>query len=172
MLEFLEVFWLRDGFDIVCGNPPWVKLEFKEADIVAEKFPEVAVRRMAAPAVRKGLGDFFRQDDERHVEGAPRLRDIYRAEGNGNAGSTAFLGAKCNYPLLAGQQANLYKCVLTNAMEMASPANGYIGLLTPEGIYDDPNGQPLRRELYRRLRFHFQYQNFLLLFAEVHHPTS
>lgn len=23
MLEFLEVFWLRDGFDIICGNPPW-----------------------------------------------------------------------------------------------------------------------------------------------------
>ena len=36
MLEFLEVFWLRDGFDIICGNPPWLKLEFNDADIVAE----------------------------------------------------------------------------------------------------------------------------------------
>ena len=56
-------------------------------------------------------------------------------------------------------------------MDLASPTNGYIGLLTPESIYDDPNGQPLRRELYKRLRYHFQYQNELRLFAEVHHHT-
>ena len=30
MLEFIEVFWLRDGFDIICGNPPWLKPEFDE----------------------------------------------------------------------------------------------------------------------------------------------
>ena len=56
-------------------------------------------------------------------------------------------------------------------MDLASEDNGYIGLLTPESIYDDPKGQPLRREMYRRLRYHFQYQNELRLFAEVHHHT-
>lgn len=85
--------------------------------------------------------------------------------------STAFLNAYCNYPLLIGQQTNLYKCVLENTMDLVSPTNGYIGLLTPESIYDDPNGQPLRRELYKRLRYHFQYQNELRLFAEVDHHT-
>jgi hypothetical protein len=99
------------------------------------------------------------------------MKALYEGEQNEQACSTVFLNAVCNYPLLVGQQTNLYKCVLTNCMEMMSPS-GYAGILCPEGIYDDPNGQPLRRELYKRLRYHFQYQNELRLFAEVHHRAS
>lgn len=45
-------------------------------------------------------------------------------------------------------------------------------MLHPDGIYDDPNAQALRYEVYRRLCFHFQYQNELVLFAEVDHHTK
>lgn len=162
MLEFLEVFWLRDGFDIICGNPPWIKLQFNEADIISEKYPEVAIRRVSAPVVRQKLEQFM--DDK-------PMKALYLDELNEHTCTTAFLNAYCNYSLLVGQQANLYKCVLVNCMNLASAHNGYIGLLTPESIYDDPSGQPLRRELYKRLRYHFQYQNELRLFAEVHHHT-
>ena len=158
MLEFIEVFWLRDGFDIICGNPPWIKLEFNEANIISDKYPEVAIRKVSAPDVRQRINDFL---------GNPAMRDLYTSEQYENVGSTAFLNAYCNYPLLVGQQTNLYKCVLENTMDLASEERGFIGLLTPESIYDDPKGQPLRRELYKRLRYHFQYQNELLLFAEV-----
>lgn len=162
MLEFIEVFWLRDGFDIICGNPPWIKLEFNEANIISDKYPEVAIRKVSAPDVRQRINDFL---------GNPAMRDLYTSEQYENVGSTAFLNAYCNYPLLIGQQTNLYKCVLENTMDLASEERGFIGLLTPESIYDDPKGQPLRRELYKRLRYHFQYQNELRLFAEVHHHT-
>ena len=162
MLEFLEVFWLRDGFDIICGNPPWLKLQFDEQGIISEKYPEVAIRKVSAPEVRKRIDAFMAND---------MLRELYVSEQNEQACSTAFLNAFCNYPLLVGQQTNLYKCVLENCMDLASEESGYIGLLTPESIYDDPKGQPLRRELYKRLRYHFQYQNELRLFAEVHHHT-
>lgn len=163
MLEFIEVFWLRDGFDIICGNPPWIKLEFDEQGILSEKYPEVAIRKMSAPDVRKMRDKMFEQ--------IPATEELYRSEEIDTACSSKFMSAYCNYPLLVGQQTNLYKCVLENAMDMASEDNGYIGLLTPESIYDDPKGQPLRRELYKRLRYHFQYQNELRLFAEVHHHT-
>lgn len=163
MLEFLEVFWLRDGFDIICGNPPWIKLEFDEVGIISEKYPEVAIRKMSAPDVRKKRDELFAVNMQ--------LEKLYRAEEHENACSIAFLNAYQNYPLLIGQQTNLYKCVLTNGMEMTG-GEGYIGLLTPETIYDDPNGQPLRRELYKRLRYHFQYQNELRLFPEVDHHTK
>jgi hypothetical protein len=44
----------------------------------------------------------------------------------------------------------------------------YMGLLHPEGVYDDPNGQPLRREMYTQaLAYHFQFKMHLKLFAEV-----
>ena len=162
MLEFIEVFWLRDGFDVICGNPPWIKLEFNEANIISEKYPEVAIRKVSAPLVRQALEQFMSN---------AALKELYISEQNEQACSTTFLNAYCNYPLLVGQQTNLYKCVLENTMDLASEDNGYIGLLTPESIYDDPKGQPLRREMYRRLRYHFQYQNELRLFAEVHHHT-
>lgn len=162
MLEFVEVFWLRDGFDIICGNPPWIKLEFNEANIISDKYPEVAIRKVSAPDVRQRINDFL---------GNPAMKELYVSEQYENVGSTAFLNAYCNYPLLVGQQTNLYKCVLENTMDLASEEKGFIGLLTPESIYDDPKGQPLRRELYKRLRYHFQYQNELRLFAEVHHHT-
>lgn len=160
MLEFIEVFWLRDGFDIICGNPPWIKLEFNEANIISDKYPEVAIRKVSAPDVRQRINDFL---------GNPAMRDLYTSEQYENVGSTAFLNAYCNYPLLVGQQTNLYKCVLENTMDLASEERGFIGLLTPESIYDDPKGQPLRRELYKRLRYHFQYVNTLKLFSEILH---
>lgn len=163
MLEFIEVFWLRDGFDIICGNPPWLKPEFDEQGIISEKYPEIAIRKVSAPQARTMRENLFNQSTS--------LKQIYRNEECENSGSTAFMNAYSNYPLLVGQQTNLYKCVLTNCMDLASEDNGYIGLLTPESIYDDPKGQPLRREMYRRLRYHFQYQNELRLFAEVDHHT-
>lgn len=163
MLEFIEVFWLRDGFDIICGNPPWIKLEFDEKGILSEKYPEVAIRKVSAPDVRKMRDQMFNIN--------PATKVLYRSEEIDTACSSKFMSAYCNYPLLVGQHTNLYKCVLENCMDMASDDNGYIGLLTPESIYDDPKGQPLRRELYKRLRYHFQYQNELRLFAEVDHHT-
>lgn len=159
MLEFIEVFWLRDGFDIICGNPPWLKLEFAEQGIIAEKYPEVAIRNMIAPKVRELRDRLF--------ETSPQLNNLYRSEEIENVASSAFLNAICNYPLLVGQQTNLYKCVLENGFSMLSD-NGYMGLLHQETVYDDPNGHPLRREVYHRLRFHFQYQNAFNLFPIGH----
>ena len=128
---------------------------------MGEKFPEVVIRKTIAPDVRAKKEQFLSND---------LLREIYVSEQNEQACSTAFLNAYCNYPLLVGQQTNLYKCVLTNGFELVNE-QGYIGLLHPETVYDDPNGQPLRKEMYHRLRYHFQYQNEFRLFAEVHHHT-
>lgn len=161
-LEFIEVFWLRDGFDIICGNPPWLRLEFEEADIISDKYPEVAIRKLSGPEVRKRKDAFLSNQN---------LRVLYESELHENAGSTAFMNAISNYGLLIGQQTNLYKCILENSLHLLS-TTGFLGLLHPEGIYDDPNGQILRRFIFPRLRYHFQYVNELQLFSEVHHCTK
>lgn len=162
MLEFLEVFWLRQGFDIICGNPPWIKLEFDEQGIISEKYPEVMIRKISAPDVRKKKEAFFSNQS---------LASLFAGEQYEYNGSVAFMNAYSNYPLLVKQQTNLYKCVLENGFTQLS-ASGYMGLLHPEGIYDDPNAKPLRREVYHRLRYHFQYVNEFCLFAEVDHHTK
>lgn len=162
MLEFIEVFWQRGGFDIIAGNPPWLKLEFDETSIISDKFPEVSIRKTTAPGVRVMLSKFMAN---------LAMAELYHSEQLEQEASTAFMNAYQNYPLLIGQQTNLYKCVLSNCMDLVNE-KGYIGILCPDGIYDDPAAQPLRREIYKRLRFHFQFQNELRLFAEVHHQTK
>lgn len=161
MLEFIEVFWLRDGFDVICGNPPWLKLEFDEQGIISEKHPEVSIRKTTATGVRRQIKEYLRDT---------HLSTIYRQEGYETYCSAAFLNAKTNYPLLEGQQTNLYKCVLENGFSCLS-CLGYMGLIHPESIYDDPHGQILRAATYPRLVNHFQFVNTLKLFAEILHWT-
>jgi hypothetical protein len=42
--------------------------------------------------------------------------------------------------------------------------DGFMGLLHPEGLFDDPNGKKFRNEIYLRYIYHFQYSNHLGLF--------
>ncbi len=160
-LEFLDVFWERGGFDLIAGNPPWLKFQFEEKGIIAEKFPEVEIKNVSAPQVKLLQTEFFKDE---------RLKELYYEEMLGTECTAVFMNAGQNYPLLKGQQTNLYKCVLENGFSLLSK-KGFMGLLHPEGVYDDPNGQLLRKEIYPRLRYHFQYTNEFSLFAEVHHNT-
>lgn len=158
MLEFIEVFWLRDGFDIICGNPPWLKLEFEQQDVIGEKYPEVIIRDTSAPEVAKTKDKFLSNT---------LLKNIFDNEQTDCICSGVYMNAFANYSLLQGQQTDLYKCVLVNSFDMVNN-NGYIGMLHPESVYDDPKGQPLRSTMYKRLRYHFQYQNALNLFDIAH----
>ena len=159
-LEFIEVFWLRDGFDIICGNPPWLKLMFDEKDIISEVFPEVSIRSTTAPMVRHMKTQLFLE--------RPKTKCIYQTELYECTNQSVFLNSICNYPLLLGQQTNLYKCILVNGLSLLSD-RGFMGMLHPDGVYDDANGQLLRKELYRHLSYHFQYVNVLKLFSEILH---
>lgn len=158
-LEFIEVFKERGGFDVAVGNPPWLKLQFEEKDLMSERFPELLLRKVSAPQVRKRQSEFLT---------VPSQQEAYFGEAIEHAGATTFLNAYQNYPLLVGQQTNLYKCVLENGFHWVS-ARGYLGLLHPEGVYDDPKGAELRKEMYQRLSFHFQFVNTKKLFSEILH---
>ena len=79
----------------------------------------------------------------------------------------AFLNAMQNYPALTKQKSNLFKCFLPQAWMIGSEG-GVAGFLHPEGIYDDPKGGTFRREVYSRLRAHFQFQNSLIVFPIAH----
>jgi hypothetical protein len=161
-LEFLEVFWERGGFDLIAGNPPWLKILFEEKSIIAEKFPEVEIRNVSAPQVRLLQSEFFKDE---------KLKGLFLNDLLGTEATAVFMNAGQNYPLLVGQQTNLYKCVLENGFGLLNE-RGFMGLLHPDGVYDDPNGAILRKELYKRLEFHFQFKNELMLFAEIDHHNS
>lgn len=154
MLEFLEVFWLRDGFDIICGNPPWEKWSYEQQEVIGEKYPEVLIREDSATDVEHALEIYFQN---------ATIKSMCMMEQVEATCSATFMNSFACYPLLVGQQADLYKNVLTNCFDLLSE-KGYLGMLHPESVYDDAKGQPLRKVMYRRLQYHFQYQNALNLF--------
>jgi hypothetical protein len=157
-LEFADVLQ-GGGFDLIVGNPPWLKVEWEEKGIIGDVDPMVLVRNLSASDLAKVRSGVFADH--------PGLKAAYLDEYEGQAGSQAFLNAAANYPLLKGSQTNLFKCFLPQAWRVAS-SQGVSGFLHPEGVYDDPKGGALREFLYTRLRNHFQFQNQLLLF-EIHH---
>ena len=152
----------RGGFDLVLGNPPWIKVEWKEAGVLGDFDPSLALRKLSAVELTRGRDEAF----ERY----PRLRDTWIADVEDSEATQSFLNAIQNYPALAKQQTNLFKCFLPQAWMIGS-AYGVAGFLHPEGIYDDPKGGALRRAAYSRLRAHFQFANEMKLFPDNDHHT-
>ena len=160
-LEFADLFAERGGFDLVIGNPPWIKITWKEQGILSDKNPIFAIKGMTATqtaATRKKL-----------IENIG-IYITYMQEYISISGIQNFLGAFSNYPDLQGA-VNLYKCFLPLAWYLGD-AEGISSFIHPDGVYDDPKGATLRNILYPRLRYHFQFNNELNLFAEVDHHTK
>ncbi|WP_271769141.1 Eco57I restriction-modification methylase domain-containing protein [Aquimarina algiphila] len=158
-IEFIEVFKERGGFDVIVGNPPWLKLQFEEKGIMSESFPELEIRKVAAPKVRK-LQEQFLEDETQ--------REAYFSEFIAVESAATFMNGHQNYPLLKGQQTNLYKCVLTNGFGMISK-DGFLGIIHPVDIFNDPKGETFRKNANNRLRYYFNFRNELMLFSEVSH---
>jgi hypothetical protein len=135
---------------------------WNEGDLLSEKNPAFAIRNLTAPQIAKARDEQLEN---------PAQRAAYFSEYIEFAGTQAFLNAAQNYHLLKGQQTNLFKCFLPRAWNINNP-QGVAGFLHPEGTYDDPKGGTFRREIYSRLRAHFQFQNELSLFPEVDHHAK
>jgi hypothetical protein len=161
-LEFADIFRARGGFDLVLGNPPWIKVEWNEGGVLGDVEPLYVLRKFSAPQ----LAELREQALEKYNIKNDYLTAFEEAEGTQN-----FLNAEQNYPVLKGTQSNLYKCFLPQAW-MIGNKNSIAGYLHPEGIYDDPKGGILREVIYTKLLDHFQFHNELSLFEEVHHSTK
>jgi hypothetical protein len=103
-LNFADVFASRGGFDLVLGNPPWIKVEWKEAGILGEKNPLFAIRKFSA-------SDLGKLRDEAFMT-YPGLQDAWTSELEHAEATQNFLNGTQNYPVLKGMKANLYKCFL------------------------------------------------------------
>lgn len=154
-LTFADVFSQRGGFDLVLGNPPWLKVEWNEAGILGEAKPLFAIRKFSATELTRERAKAF--------EEFPRLQAEWTGELEEAEATQNFLNGTQNYPLLKGSQTNLYKCFMPLGW-MLSGQQGVTGYLHPEGPYDDPKGGTLREVVYARLRSHFQFQNQNMLF--------
>jgi hypothetical protein len=157
-LEYADLFEDHGGFDLILGNPPWIKIEWDEGGVMGDVEPLYVLRKFSAPRLRE-----LRKET---LVKYPELKSTYLDEYVEFEGTQNYLNARQNYPLLLGTQSNSYKCFLTQAWLVGS-GQGVQGFLHPEGLYDDPKGKQMRHSVYSRLRTHCQFQNELLLFADI-----
>lgn len=161
-LEFADLFAERGGFDLIIGNPPWIKITWNEQSVLSDHQPMFAVKKLTATQATHHRAEAL----ESSV-----TREMYFSEYESMSGMQSFLNAVQNYADLKGQQTNLFKCFLPQAWNYNNEC-GVSAFVHPEGVYDDPKGGALREKLYVRLRKHFMFANERKLFPEVDHHTQ
>ena len=161
-LDFAQVF-TRGGFDLQVGNPPWLKVSWKDNELLAEEDPWFCLEdRIPAAEFKERRNEILRD------EGA---YSRYLAEVSSAAGQSVVLGDSIDHALLSSLQLNLYPLFMERTWRSTSE-NGIVGLLHPEGHFMDPKAGNLREVVYRRLRRHWYFENEASLFEEVDHHTS
>lgn len=156
---FPEVFADRGGMDVMVGNPPWLKVEWKEAGVLSDYEPSLAVRKLSAK---------LSADARAAVLDEEAARAGYLTEYESLTAMPSFLNATQNYPLLKGVQTNLYKCFMTAGVRLGA-TQGVSAFYHQPGIYDDPKGGALRGSFSPRLVLACRFKNERMLFAEIDH---
>jgi hypothetical protein len=152
----------RSGFDLIVGNPPWIRMEWAEAPVLSEIEPLLGVRETRSAELNRSRGELLENKGNRH---------FFADELRRTSGAVACLNSARLYGELAGMKANLYKNFIVRAWAVASE-DGIVGLLHPEGAYDDANGGKFRTLLFPRLRAYFHFLNEMPLFPDVGHQGS
>lgn len=153
-LEFADVFKERGGFDLMVGNPPWIRVEWKETAVLGDWDPRFVIKKIDAAKA---------QDLREATLNRTGRRSGFLKAHEGAAGTQAFLSATANYPDLQGVKVNLYKCFLPLVWTWTN-GRGMAGLLHPEKVFDEPSGGELREKMYTHLRSHYQFRNEYQLF--------
>lgn len=158
-LEFADVFDKRGGFDLIVGNPPWLKLEWKEQGILGDIEPKLALKKYSAYDTSEIRKDILNKSISNY--------SMYMAEYEESSGSQNYLKASQNYPLLYKLKTNLYKCFMPQGW-MFGNDNAVISYIHPDGVYDDPKGGKFREAIYSKLKQRFQFRNEKKLFDIYH----
>ena len=160
-LDFAPVFALG-GFNLQVGNPPWVRPRTDEDALWGESDPWWILAHKPTQADKRN----------RRQQAAlrPGATSIVAAGISETVVTSKFLNDTTQYPLLAGQQPDLYRAFMQRTWR-SSGDSGIVTLLHPESHFTEKKAAPLRRESYLRLRRHWQFINELQLFDIDHHVS-
>ena len=161
-LSFADIFADKGGFDIMLGNPPWLRMNWIEGAVLGDYNPLFILRKLSATQLREQRAQAFLTNPDVEKAWFEELTEV--------EGMQSYFNAIQNYPELRGINANLYKFFLPQAWRWMN-VDGASGFLHPEGIYDDARGGAFREEVYARLRWHFQFENAHKLFP-IHPATK
>jgi hypothetical protein len=161
-LEFADLL-KAGGFDVIVGNPPWLKVEWEEKDVLGDREPRVTIRDYSKVETANIRSKLLSNDRD--------LREAYFHEYSATEATKAYMGASTNFYLLGGQKPNLYKSFMVQGWRLTS-FNGFCALLHPTGPYEENGADLLRAAAYKRLRSLFSFRNELFLFKDINHNRS
>lgn len=159
-LDFAPIF-VRGGFDLQLGNPPWLKLEWEDDTTLAESDPFFCLNERIPDQVFRGRREAVLRIGKART---PYLHDLASW-----AGLNEFLGSSIEHPLLSAMQTNLYISFIERTWR-SMQLHGTVGMLHQEGHFSVPDAGLFRAEVYHRLRRHWEFRNEALLFEEIGHP--
>jgi len=84
-LTFADIFEDRGGFDLILGNPPWVKVEWNETGILSDLEPSFAIHKLSASRVRRTARRDVRGEPKRRPGKRPRNGVFERIRRNDGA---------------------------------------------------------------------------------------
>ncbi|WP_419697317.1 N-6 DNA methylase (plasmid) [Mesorhizobium muleiense] len=164
-LVFADVLRERGGFDLIVGNPPWLKPSWNDGIVMGGLDPVFAIRGFNAKQIQDRRADFLNVDVARRTE----FLDAFVA----HEGFASMISQTTAMPFLKGGANNLYKCFIDLAFRLVGE-NGYAALIHQDNHLTDPKGGEFREQWYCRIRKHFQFNNEIKakMFSEVHNNTK
>ncbi|WP_409074487.1 DNA methyltransferase family protein [Micromonospora chalcea] len=148
-LTFAQAF-AKGGFDLQVGNPPWVRPDWKEDEVLAEHEPWF--RLTERPPVEQ-----WRSRKEKLLS-SPSAASGYLREMIANSATAEALGHIVTYPLIAGTRPNLYRAMMCRVWAHLG-VSGIAGLVHPDTHFAGPKEAALREASYRHLRVHAGFVN-------------
>jgi hypothetical protein len=155
-LEFADVFENNGGFDLVLGNPPWIKVTWRKENILSEFEPLLGIKDFSAPEIENMVSDIIISTERKIV-----FFDDYITQ----TSTKNYINSIGNYYLLKNLQTNLYKCFLTQGWFIGNDSS-IVSLFHQAELLSESKGI-LKREMYKRLFSFWQFSNAKLLFHDI-----
>ncbi|MFD6095193.1 Eco57I restriction-modification methylase domain-containing protein [Nocardiopsis flavescens] len=149
-LNYAHLFKRGKGFDIQVGNPPWVRPNWNEDDVLAESEPWFKLARRVTADRRKVRKE---QLIERREVRSYILGELVRT-----SGLSEFLSNASTYATISGTRPDLYRAFMILVWGN-SGGLGVAGMVHPDTHFSGVREGELRSLAYKRLRVHVHFRN-------------
>lgn len=168
-LIFSDIMKERRGFDLIVGNPPWIRPTWNEGKVLSGIDPvydgiSPKAAREQLPEALLAISTSEKSDNNVSVT-SEFLREFVSTRGEMEVTSSELMN-----PLSGGGTNNFYRCFIDLSFRLVSH-DGYCALIHQDGHLGDPSSSKFRSHWYSRICKYFEFRNEIQskMFSEVHH---
>ncbi|MEN9911701.1 MAG: hypothetical protein RI956_145 [Pseudomonadota bacterium] len=147
----------RQGFDLICGNPPWDKTKFSDADF----FPQYHSNY-------RSLKNSEKAAVQKEQLAKPAVKAAYDAAKTATEHANNYY--KTGFPLNAGAgDGNLFRLFVERNLNLLK-SGGSLNYVLPSALLFEEGSLALRQHIFKAMQmpFFYSFENNAGLFEEVH----